>query len=62
MTPNQFLTAMLIEAVPQTLAFKGLLKYLLEIQGSLMFYKRWLKEAYKTLKIGSDWIRLDQII
>jgi hypothetical protein len=26
-----------------------------------MFDKRQLKEAYKTLKIGSDWIRLDQI-
>jgi hypothetical protein len=27
----------------------------------LTFDKRQLKEAYKTLKIGSDWIRLDQI-
>ena len=27
----------------------------------MMFDKRQLKEAYKTLKIGSDWIRLDQI-
>jgi hypothetical protein len=26
-----------------------------------MFDKRQLKEAYKTLKIGSDWTRLDQI-
>ena len=26
-----------------------------------MFDKRQLKEAYKTLKIGSDWIRLDQM-
>ena len=26
-----------------------------------MFDNRQLKEAYKTLKIGSDWIRLDQI-
>ena len=26
-----------------------------------MFDKRQLKEAYKTLEIGSDWIRLDQI-
>ena len=26
-----------------------------------MLDKRQLKKAYKTLKIGSDWIRLDQI-
>jgi hypothetical protein len=26
-----------------------------------MFDKRQLKEAYKTLEIGTDWIRLDQI-
>ena len=26
-----------------------------------MFDKRQLKKAYKMLKIGSDWIRLDQI-
>ena len=26
-----------------------------------MFDKRQLKVAYKTLKVGSDWIRLDQI-
>ena len=55
---------MLVGAVLLTtlLDFKDLLKYLLEIQGSLMFEK--LKEAYKILEIGSevglDCIRLDQ--
>ena len=41
-----FLTVMLVGAVLQTtlLDFKGLLKYLLEIQGSLMFDKRYLKK------------------
>ena len=54
---------MLVRAVLQTtlLDFKGLLKYLLEIQGSLMFDKRSLKKAYKTLKFGSYLIRLDWI-
>ena len=29
--------------------------------GNLMFDKRQLKEAYKILKTGPDWTRLDQI-
>ena len=62
-TSDKSLTAMLVRAVLQTtlLDFKGLLKYLLEIQGSLMFDKIYSKEAYKTLRIGSFWIILDQI-
>ena len=41
--------------------FKTLVQNLLWILGNLMFDKRKLNEANITLKIGSDWIRLDQI-
>ena len=56
-----FLTAMLDEAVLQTtlLDFKGLLKYLLEIQGSMMFDK--IIKPLKLDQIGPNWIRFDQM-
>ena len=47
-----------------TIHFVGLttlVQNMLSIHGNLMFDKRQLKKAYKTLKIGSDWIKSDWI-
>ena len=59
---DMFLTAMLVGAVLQsTLLSQDFSPKLAINPWKLDVYIRTIKKAYKTLKIGSDWIKLDLI-